>query len=648
MLESFSTKAVQLIDDAKNLAKEEIETTEKELIVTTYHLLLSMFLSNDTICHFLLTEEEIDFEKIINVSKSINIQETKSNIFTKEFEEIVIKASSISKEVLQEYVYDEHLFYAVLDHRNNIACKILVKLGLNLDILKKDIEDIFNFYNEDQIFCQTKKETNDLKYLINLSEVDHPHPYINRKTYINQIIYILNKKQKNNPLLIGSAGVGKTALVEGLTRVIDKNIYQLDLGGMIAGTKYRGEMEEKLLNAIEYVKKKSGILFIDEVHNIVGTGSNDGSLDAANILKPYLSRGDIKIIAATTLDEYYTYMEKDKALVRRFQNIFIDEPNINETINILKGIKYKYEQYYDTIITDDLIEYIVKKTDQLLLSRKFPDKAIDVLDETLSRNKINPSNLKTIVNSVIEGINGITIPSKDVLLNNEFYYPELQNFYLRKIYPLKITKNLGIIKVGKNFKIDLLISDLNKIFTFKDEMVLTLDLNDYQTHESLSDLIGSNKGYIGYEQGGLLYNHLLKYPISVIYLKNFNEANNSVRFFFKQLFRKKFIIDSHSRYIYMKNTLFIVEDISSIKDLGFITKQNQQNKYYDYHLKKIIKQDNLEASSYLLKKGIIIDGFKNLSEQEQVNIFYTAITKPMGKYKVKYESDKVLLEAIPS
>ncbi len=644
MLETFSTKAVQLIDEAKQLSKEMSEVSGTIVEVTTYHLLLSMFLANDTICHFLLKEENKTLDDIVNARNKITYTEELGTVFTKEFEAIVALASRIALKVESEYVYDEHLFYAILEHQDNLAVKVINELNLNIDLLKQDIEDIFNFYQTEIIYQPQKEEQ--LKYLICLSDIKHIHPYITRSTYIEQMIYILNKRQKNNPLLIGSAGVGKTALVEGLTKYISEKIYELDLGGMIAGTKYRGEMEEKIINAIEYVSKNNGILFIDEIHNIVGAGSNDGSLDLANLLKPYLSKGVIKIIAATTLDEYYQYMDKDKALTRRFQNIFIDEPTKEETVTILKGIKTKYEEYYHTVISDELIEYIVKQTDDNLLNKKFPDKAIDVLDETFSRYRLKQEDLKKLVLKVIENINGIKLPTKEEIQTMKLNYEELVPFYLRKLYPLTNVKNLGIIKVNHNFKINLLLNDLNQVFNFKKEMLLTIDANDYQTIESINNLTGSSKGYVGYEQGGLLYNHILKYPISLIYLKNFNQSVPSFKVFFKDLFKKDYIMDAHMRMIYLKNTLFIVQDIDKQITVGFVNQQNRQNKYYDYYLKKQITMENLEIDTYLLKKGIIIEGLKHLSEQEQLNLFYQAITKPMGKYKVKLEQETIVLEQV--
>ena len=340
MLETFSIRAVELIETAKNLVKINNQTNEDQT-VSTFYLLLSMFNANDTICHFLLNELDITQEELYNAYNELTIKESPQKVFSKEFENLVINAANLAKDVNSEYVYDEHLFYVMLEDKESSATKTLLNLNINIEQLKQDIIDIFNFY-EEQIIIVDKVEKKEPNHLINLSKEEPIHYYIPRKDYINQVIYILSKRQKNNPLLIGQAGVGKTALVIALTKIIDKDIYELDLGSLIAGTKYRGEMEEKLNDAIKYVINKDAILFIDEVHNIVGAGSNDGSLDVANIIKPYLSKGKLKLIAATTLDEYYKYIEKDKALTRRFQTIFIDEPSKEETLNILKGIKQNY------------------------------------------------------------------------------------------------------------------------------------------------------------------------------------------------------------------------------------------------------------------------------------------------------------------
>ena len=631
MLETFSIRAVELIEAAKNLVKINNQTNEEQT-VSTFYLLLSMFNANDTICHFLLNELDITQEELYNAYNELTINESPQKVFSKEFENLVINAATLAKEVKSEYVYDEHLFYVMLEDKESSATKTLLNLNINIDQLKQDISDIFNFY-EEQILIIDKIEKKELPYLINLSKQVPLHSYIPRKDYINQVIYILSKRQKNNPLLIGQAGVGKTALITALTKIINEDIYELDMGCLISGTKYRGEMEEKLTDAIKYVISNNAILFIDEVHNIVGAGSNDGSLDAANIIKPYLSKGKLKLIAATTLDEYYKYIEKDKALTRRFQTIFIDEPSKEETLNILKGIKQNYIDFYHVDISDDLLEYIVNLCDNYVLNKTFPDKAIDVLDESLSRYTHAEKDFKLIVKDVINSHQGITIPTIDELLNCELYYNEFKTLYLRKLKPVSILKNLGIVYVDKSFNKKLFQKDLYKVFGIKKENFLELDLNDYTTSESITNLIGSSKGYVGYSEGGLLYNHLLKYPFSIIYLKNFDNTSTYLKTFFSNLFKKDYVIDPHSRYVYLKNTLFLIEKIEFNHKVGFITNNETNTLNCDLIINTKIEESN-DLFNNLLKKGIIVEGFKNLSITDQINIYYQALLKPIGKYQV--------------
>ena len=630
MLETFSIRAVELIETAKNLVKINNQTNEDQT-VSTFYLLLSMFNANDTICHFLLNELDITQEELYNAYNELTTKESPQKVFSKEFENLVINAANLAKDVNSEYVYDEHLFYVMLEDKESSATRTLLNLNINIEQLKQDIIDIFNFY-EEQIIIVDKVEKKEPNHLINLSKEEPIHYYIPRKDYINQVIYILSKRQKNNPLLIGQAGVGKTALVIALTKIIDKDIYELDLGSLIAGTKYRGEMEEKLNDAIKYVINKDAILFIDEVHNIVGAGSNDGSLDVANIIKPYLSKGKLKLIAATTLDEYYKYIEKDKALTRRFQTIFIDEPSKEETLNILKGIKQNYIDFYHVDISDDLLEYIVNICDNYILNKTFPDKAIDILDESLSRYVHNMKDLKQIVKDVLNSHQGITIPTIDELINHNLYYNEFKVLYLRKLKPVSILKNLGIVYVDKSFSINLFLKDLYKVFGLKKENFLELDLNDYSQTESITNLIGSSKGYVGYSEGGILYNHLLKYPFSVIYIKNYDLSNNYLKIFFNSLFKKDYIIDPHSRYIYLKNTLFLIETTEQLNTIGFL-KTNKQTINCDLVVNTKVEESN-ELFNNLLKKGIIIEGFKSLSITDQINIYYQALLKPIGKYQI--------------
>ena len=294
MLESYSVQTVKLIEKAKSIAKDLNSD-----LVGTEHLLIAMYKTQDTICHFLLVELNIkleDIERALEKIKVIHKRVSEKSVFTKRFQDIILNANVIAKDCQSDYVYDEHLFYSMLELKDSVGFEILEKLNIDTIQMASDIEEIFNFFEEEKEYVQTIP----YNFLRLVKQEDFTHPYIKRKDYIEQIIYILKKKQKNNPLLIGNAGVGKSALIEGLSKHLkDTYIYELDLGSIVAGTKYRGDLEDKIINAMEYIKEKNAIVFIDEIHNIVGAGSNDGSLDIANILKPYLTKSNIKIVLST-------------------------------------------------------------------------------------------------------------------------------------------------------------------------------------------------------------------------------------------------------------------------------------------------------------------------------------------------------------
>lgn len=330
----------------------------------------------------------------------------------------------------------------------------------------------------------------------------------------------------------------------------------------MAGTKYRGELEEKIIEAMNFIKNEKAILFIDEIHNIVGAGSNEGTLDIANILKPYLARNDINCIGATTLDEYYQYIEKDKALARRFQNIFIDEPNERETINILNKIKNSYASYHNIKYTKSIINYIVRKSSIELPEKTNPDKSIDILDELGTRYKLtNEKNMYKIVNNIIASISGFKLSS----LKKDLKYLT----YFEKINKNNYTTPLLFIE--DDVDISVFIKELKQISTFKDEYYLEIDLDSYSDTSSLNNLIGSSKGYVGYEQGGILSEHLIKYPFSVVYFKNLNSSNFFVQNFIKNLKTKRYFKDNKGRNIYCHHVIFIVNEVLSFrKSIGFV------------------------------------------------------------------------------
>lgn len=553
MLDSFSVQAVRIIEDAKKISKEM-----NSLLTGSEHLLIAMYNMRDSICHFLLTELNIKKEDILNALSKIEIihkQEKKNSTFTKKFEEIIINAKSVAISSNSDYVYDEHLFYSLLELKDSVGYEILEMLNVDTLELLDDIEEIFNFFDEDN-----KKDNKPYSFLRIIKKENFHHPYIKRKDYIEQIIYILNKKQKNNPLLIGNAGVGKTAIIEGLVNHLESElIYELDLGSIVSGTKYRGELEEKIIKAMEFLENKKAVVFIDEIHNIVGAGSNDGSFDIANILKPYLSKSNIRFIGATTLDEYYKYINKDKALSRRFQNIYIDEPNKEETFQILKKIKNHYEEYHNIKYPERILKLIVDKCYLYIPNRSFPDKAIDVLDEVGAIYNIKKTKIEKIIDQVIFSINGIKPAKINTKKEKKIHYKELIPFYKRFINQQSRINNIVSIEVEKTFNFDNLKEDLAFLFKIKEENILELDLENYQDSSSLSNIIGSSKGYVGFEQGGILYEHILKYPFSVIRIKNIDKAHQIVQNHFYKILKIPFVIDNKGRKIFFSNTMFIID-----------------------------------------------------------------------------------------
>ena len=643
MFETFSTSALEMIDKALRIAK----SLGKKL-VGTEHLLLAMYQVEESICHFLLEEKDITYEKLLEVVNGLVIlrkNESKEDTYSKKFQEVILYAQRLSEDLESEYVYDEHIFYVMLKEYDTVAYVVLEKLGLDIEELKRDIEEIFSFDEAKE------KENIPYPFLINLSTSQKIHPFVLRNNYIEKIKYILSKKQKNNPLLIGNAGVGKTAIVEGLSEILkDVSIYQLDLGSIVAGTKYRGELEEKLTKAMEYIKRKKAILFIDEIHNIVGAGSNDGSLDIANILKPYLSRSDIKLIGATTLDEYYRHIDKDKALSRRFQNVFIDEPTEKETYVILKEIKASYEEYHNVKYSDQILQEIIEKSKLYLVRRSFPDKAIDVMDEIGTRKKSSNKSFSKLIDETIEDLTGIKNLTLERLKKVELNYPSLKPKYLQFIKKEEFevnTNNLAFAMVNSDFNVEYLIEDLYKLFAFKKEMYLEIDLENYIDYASINNLIGSTKGYVGYEQGGILSEHILKYPLSLVYFKNIKSAHPSIIQFIKSLLKKNHFLDNKGRTIYLTNTIFLLDtDKIKNKEIGFINENKKSSKNI-ITLKTIErKQDINQLKDILAKNKINILNFEqlldSLSKTQLYDFLALAILKESGNYW--YNSTNLTLE----
>ena len=540
-----------------------LKVAEKEMLdchhpyVGTEHLLLSLLKNNNIspICYkFKLTYSSFKRELLKVIGKA------------KKKSEVILYTPLLKIVIDKAYnkAYDEHkdmdefyLLSALLSEQDGIALRIVDNMGVDINALSKEINKPNLLY---ELGISLNDKTNDNIYL--------------RDKEINEIMEILLRKNKNNPILIGHAGVGKTAVVEELARRIKKGevpdqlknyeIILINTSTLIAGTKYRGEFESRVNNLINEVKKcQNIILFIDEIHTIVKTGASDGSIDAANILKPYLARGEIKVIGATTTEEYNEYIKKDPALTRRFTPVMINEPSNEDMEYIMHKIKKSYEDYYHLKIDKKCLTYILDLTNKYLPHSYNPDKSIELLDTACARKILdNKDNILTKEDIYKVMCNRINI----VNVNNE----ELINIYndLKNKYNEKLIKNIiNIIKAhnlnkylivdGKDSKIKLkvlkTISHKLKINT------ITIDCKEYNDEFSVNKLFTNN----------YLYNLLEEHPYSFIIFNNYDESNRIVHNLINTMINNGYISNNNNEKLYLNNSIIFILNNKEENTIGF-------------------------------------------------------------------------------
>lgn len=423
-LNNFTIKSQEAVQQAVQLVQKN-----NQQVIEPVHLLKAVILTGESVTNFLFQKLGVNIQNLnVVLDRQIESYPKVSGgepYLSSESNAVLQKAIDYSGKMGDQYVSLEHIILALLTVKST-ASQILKDAGATENELKKAIDEL---RKGNKVTSQSAEDTYDSlsKYAINLNERARSgklDPVIGRDDEIRRVLQILSRRTKNNPILIGEPGVGKTAIAEGLAHRIvrgdvpenlkSKQIFSLDMGALIAGAKYKGEFEERLKSVVNEVTKSDGeiILFIDEIHTLVGAGKSDGAMDAANILKPALARGELRSIGATTLDEYQKYFEKDKALERRFQVVMVDEPDELDTISILRGLKEKYENHHKVRIKDDAIIAAVQLSTRYITDRFLPDKAIDLMDEAAAR-------LRLQVDSVPESLDEVSRRIKQLEIERE-------------------------------------------------------------------------------------------------------------------------------------------------------------------------------------------------------------------------------------
>ncbi len=432
-LGNFTIKAAEAVQQAQQLA-----FNNQDANIETDHILKALLQQEDSPVEYLLKKNAVNIPQLaVQIDQQINklpkMQRGEAaQSISREANNVVLRAGSVLKSFGDEFVTPEHLLLAIVQGNDNTA-KLLKDAGLTEKGLKTAIKDL---RKGDTVKSQTQEmQFNALnKYARNLNGMGRQgklDPVIGRDEEIRRTLHILSRRNKNNPILVGEPGVGKTAIAEGLAmRIVNgdvpenlksKIIYALDMGQLIAGAKYKGEFEERLKGVVKEVASSDGeiILFIDEIHTLVGTGGGEGAMDAANILKPALARGELRAIGATTLNEYQKFFEKDKALERRFQKVMIDEPTVEDAISILRGLKDRYETYHHVRIKDEAIIAAVELSHRYITDRFLPDKAIDLIDESAARLRLEMNSMPEELDKLERQIRQLEIEREAIKREND-------------------------------------------------------------------------------------------------------------------------------------------------------------------------------------------------------------------------------------
>ena len=741
MTDRFTAKAKEAIHLSVDAAQELGRS-----YVGTEHLLLGLIREGSGVAARVLKENGVEERKVMDLISQLIAPDNTVGLaeqegYTPSARRVIENSYREAIRFKAPLIGTEHLLLAMIREGDCVAARLLNTMGisvqkLNIDLLVAMGEDAPQSTREEAMSGKTrgKKETptldaysRDLTALAREGKLD---PVIGRQTEMQRVVQILSRRTKNNPCLIGEPGVGKTAVVEGLAQLIasgevpetiaDKRVVTLDLSGMVAGSKYRGEFEERIKKVISEVTQDGGVLlFIDEIHTIIGAGGAEGALDASNILKPSLARGELQLIGATTIEEYRKYIEKDAALERRFQPVTVDEPTEKEAVEILKGLRNRYEDHHKVTITDEALEAAVKLSARYINDRYLPDKAIDLIDEAASKVRLSgfkePSEIKDLEEEIaalekqkenairteayekagdikkkqekkrekIEKIRAkwqkersskpmvvdesevadvvaewTKIPVRKLEEEESERLKKLESILHQRVVgqeeavasvakairrgrvglkdpkrPIGSFLFLGPTGVGK--------TELSKALAESmfgtENALIRVDMSEYMEKHSVSKMIGSPPGYVGYEEGGQLSEKVRRNPYSVILFDEVEKAHPDVFNILLQVLDDGHITDAQGRKIDFKNTVIIMtsnagaENIISPKRLGFASSSD-------------------EKENYNFMKGRVMDEVKRLFKPEFLNriddiIVFHQLTKEHMKEIVSIMLQSIIARA---
>lgn len=686
MQSQFTEKALQAIEYAKKCAK-----SLKQGYVGTEHLLVGLLRENTGVAAKVLKQNGVEEAKALEMIKDLIAFEKATVVKEREgmsprAERILEDAHELARRFEEEKTGTEHILLAMLKEGENVAARLLNTMGVSVQKVfaetmvaigqdPRQYKDLISKKEGGKATETLEQYSRDLTALAKEGKLD---PVIGREDEISRVIQILSRRTKNNPCLIGEPGVGKTAVVEGLAlRIVsgkvpftirDKRVLTLDLSGMVAGSKYRGEFEERIKKVIrEVIQDGNVILFLDELHTIIGAGGAEGAIDASNILKPSLARGEIQLIGATTISEYRKYIEKDAALERRFQPVTVEEPTEEEAIRILMGIREKYEEYHKASITDEAVIAAVKLSNRYINDRNLPDKAIDLIDEAAAGARLRAIGGNAKQNKLDEERRLIEEELEQVIRQGDFAkvgelrksleelskkknrmekkgaskdkekvcvileediarvvaswtkipvtkLAEKESERLLKLESVLHKRVIGqeeavsaVSKAVRRGRVGLkdpnrptgsflflgptgvgkteLSKALAEAIFGSQDAIIRVDMSEYMEGHSVSKMIGSPPGYVGFEEGGQLSEKVRRNPYSVVLFDEIEKAHPDVFNVLLQVLDDGHITDSKGRKVSFKNTILIMtsnagaQRIVDPKNLGFATEKNEKKDY---------------------------------------------------------------------